>query len=208
MKNQKTLTSLFVLLMLMISCIAPRDSSAQPVVGLDNWFNRETNAKTGEPYHYLWTDTAWSGYSRLGDIFKLRGAQIATVEKPLASALSKIDVYIIVDPDTTTESKSPNYILAEDAKAIKAALSSKLGISEENLNFSVSQKTATNAKGNVREKTSEVGGGYWLAAKTDSGWQIVYDGQSTPTCSQIAPYNFPTSMVPECLNSSGNVVQR
>jgi len=119
MKNQKTLTSLFVLLMLMISCIAPRDSSAQPVVGLDNWFNRETNAKTGEPYHYLWTDTAWSGYSRLGDIFKLRGAQIAAVEKPLASVLSKIDVYIIVDPDTTTESKSPNYILAEDAKAIK-----------------------------------------------------------------------------------------
>ncbi len=36
-----------------------------------------------------------------------------------ASALSEIDVYIIVDPDTTTESKTPNYIMPEDIKAIK-----------------------------------------------------------------------------------------
>jgi unsaturated rhamnogalacturonyl hydrolase len=91
---------------------------AQPVVGLDNWFNRETNANTGKPFHYLWTDTELSGYSRFGEIFKDRGAQITTVEKPLAETLGKLDVYIIVDPDTTTESNPPNYILREDAGAI------------------------------------------------------------------------------------------
>ncbi len=119
MKDQKALRKSIVMMIILISCIANLNSSAQPVVGLDNWFNRETNAKTGKPFHYLWTDTEWSGYSRFGDIFKMRGAQITIVEKPLASALSKTDVYIIVDPDTTTESKSPNYILAEDVKAIK-----------------------------------------------------------------------------------------
>jgi unsaturated rhamnogalacturonyl hydrolase len=41
------------------------------------------------------------------------------VEKPLASVLSKINVYIIVDPDTTTESKVPNYIMSDDIKAIR-----------------------------------------------------------------------------------------
>jgi hypothetical protein len=92
--------------------------SAQPVVGVDNWFNRETNAKTGKPFHYLWTDTENSGYSRWGDIFKNRGASLTKVEKPTAAALSKINVFIIVDPDTTTESKSPNYITEADAKAI------------------------------------------------------------------------------------------
>jgi hypothetical protein len=98
----------------------PRENLiAQPVVGLDNWFNRETNAKTGQPFHYLWTDTEFSGYSRWGDIFKARGASLTTVEKPVAASLSKIKVYIIVDPDTTTESESPNYILSEDIKAIK-----------------------------------------------------------------------------------------
>jgi unsaturated rhamnogalacturonyl hydrolase len=94
--------------------------SAQTTVGLDNWFNRETNAKTGKPFHYLWTDTEFSGYSRWGDIFKSRGANLATLEKPSEETLSKINIYIIVDPDTTTESKNPNYISAADIKIIEA----------------------------------------------------------------------------------------
>ena len=92
---------------------------AQSVVGLDNWFNRETNAKTGNPFHYLWSDMEFSGYSQWGEIFKNRGAVITTIEKPTPEALKKINVYIIADPDTTTESKSPNYILPEDIKAIR-----------------------------------------------------------------------------------------
>jgi len=94
--------------------------SAQPVVGVDNWFNRETNTKTGQPFHYIWTDTENSGYSRWGDIFKSRGATLATVEKPDAETLGRLSIYIIVDPDTTTENKSPNYITTSEAKTIAA----------------------------------------------------------------------------------------
>jgi unsaturated rhamnogalacturonyl hydrolase len=94
-------------------------SNSQPVVGLDNWFNRETNSGTGRPFHYLWTDTAWSGYSKLGEIFKSKGARLTTIEKPVSRILETIDVYFIVDPDTTTESASPNYIMPDDARAIK-----------------------------------------------------------------------------------------
>lgn len=94
--------------------------SAQPVVGVDNWFNRETNTKTGLPFHYIWTDTENSGYSRWGDIFKSRGATLATVEKPDAETLGRLSIYIIVDPDTTTENKSPNYITTSEAKTIAA----------------------------------------------------------------------------------------
>jgi unsaturated rhamnogalacturonyl hydrolase len=103
----------------LFACILSKDSFGQTVVGLDNWFNRETNAKTEKPFHYLWTDKEWSGYSRWGEIFKSNGAQLKTIEKPVASVLSEVDVYIIVDPDTTTESKSPNYIMTDDIKAIK-----------------------------------------------------------------------------------------
>ena len=119
MNNRITFKRHFLFLSLLLSGFALQYSFAQPVVGLDNWFNRETNAKTGKAFHYLWTDTEWSGYSRWGDIFKSRNAKITTVDKPVATALSKINVYIIVDPDTTTESKSPNYILPEDIKTIK-----------------------------------------------------------------------------------------
>lgn len=93
-------------------------SFPQKVVSLDNWFNRETNASTGKPYHYLWTDTEWSGYSRWGEIFKSKGAEIRMIGQPVSSVLKGTDVYIIVDPDTTTESKSPNYLTAADIKTI------------------------------------------------------------------------------------------
>jgi hypothetical protein len=92
---------------------------SQSIVGLDNWYNHETDVKTGKPFHYLWTDTSLSGYSRWGEIFSGRGAKITTLGKPDASVLSKINVYIIVDPDTTTEAPFPNYIEPEDIAAIK-----------------------------------------------------------------------------------------
>lgn len=86
------------------------------VVGLDNWFNRET--KNGTQFHYLWNDTADSGYSLWGKIFTSKGAKITTLEKPTADVLSQVQVYIIVDPDTTKENPSPNYIGPDDIKAI------------------------------------------------------------------------------------------
>jgi unsaturated rhamnogalacturonyl hydrolase len=91
---------------------------SQPVVGLDNWFNHEINAKTGKPFHYLWTDTEFSGFSRWGEIFTSRGADITTLGKPDDAVLSKINVYIIVDPDTTTESPNPNYLNSEEIASI------------------------------------------------------------------------------------------
>jgi hypothetical protein len=119
MKKRKKIKRNLLVITVLFASFVFQSCSAQPVVGLDNWFNHETNVKTGQPFHYLWTDTENSGYSRWGDIFKSRGAEITTVEKPLSSILSKINVYIIVDPDTTTESKVPNYIMPDDIKAIK-----------------------------------------------------------------------------------------
>ncbi|MCK9414493.1 MAG: DUF4350 domain-containing protein [Prolixibacteraceae bacterium] len=116
-KRQSIFSSLATAMFLMLF-VSPLTSNAQ-VVGLDNWYNRETNAK-GQPFHYLWTDTENSGYSQWGELFTKRGAILSTLESAAtAKNLAKLDVYIIVDPDTTTESKSPNYILADDIRAIK-----------------------------------------------------------------------------------------
>jgi unsaturated rhamnogalacturonyl hydrolase len=109
----------FLLVLIFLAGLLSGSSIAQTVVGLDNWFNRETNAKTGQPFHYLWTDTEWSGYSRWGEIFTSMGAKITTIDKPLPPVLKSIDVFIIVDPDTTTESPAPNYIMSNDINAIK-----------------------------------------------------------------------------------------
>lgn len=95
-------------------------SSAQKTVGLDNWFNHETNAKTGKIFHYTWDDTENSGFSQLGDLFKKRGASLKTIgTAPTSRSLKNVNVYIIVDPDTTKENPAPNYLQPNDIKFLK-----------------------------------------------------------------------------------------
>lgn len=92
---------------------------AQSVVGLDNFYNKETDSKSSKPFHYLWSDTEFSGYSKWGEIFTSKGAVLSTVSRPDAKALAKIDIYIIVDPDSTSETPYPNYIATADIESIK-----------------------------------------------------------------------------------------
>lgn len=117
MKLLKILRHLLIIFFLTSSFFA-QDLKSQPVVGLDNWFNQETNA-TGMDFHYLWNDIEFSGYSRWGIIFKQKGAEIITIGKPIVSVLSNLDIYIIVDPDSTTEDPTPNYIQPDDIATIK-----------------------------------------------------------------------------------------
>jgi len=92
-------------------------SFAQKTVGLDNWFNHETNPKTGKIFHYTWDDLENSGFSELGDVFKSRGAELKTIaSKPNGKSMKGVDIYIIVDPDTTKENPTPNYVDANDIK--------------------------------------------------------------------------------------------
>jgi unsaturated rhamnogalacturonyl hydrolase len=109
----------YILLICSAWLVDPQPGLAQVNVGLDNWFNRETSAKTGKPFHYLWGDTADSGYSRWGEIFTGKGATISTLDRPTSKSLKQVDVYIIVDPDSATETPSPNYILPDDVKVIE-----------------------------------------------------------------------------------------
>lgn len=108
-----------ILILACIFCVFTLGSFAQKTVGLDNWFNHETNAKTGKIFHYTWDDTENSGFSQLGDLFKSRGAELKTIAKPGSQSMKGIGVYIIVDPDTTKENPTPNYVDANDIKFLK-----------------------------------------------------------------------------------------
>lgn len=103
-------------------------------------------------------------------------------------------------------SPSPDPTVDETA-LIKQAVFRKTGLNEDNAEVTININIGRHAKGNIKEKET-VGGAYWLAAKTSSGWVCVYDGQAHPACSQIAPYDFPRDMVSECLGAGGEVVKR
>ena len=118
MTGRNSLRLFMRLLMLFVFTESAVVAYSQKNVGLDNWFNHEINSQTGKLFHYLWTDTGFSGFSRWGDIFISRGAKITTVGEPTPAILGKLDVYIICDPDTTSESPNPNYISGADIKSI------------------------------------------------------------------------------------------
>jgi unsaturated rhamnogalacturonyl hydrolase len=118
MKRNKLAGYGLLAIIILFSNLSVQYTCAQCVTGLDTWFNHELNVKTGKPFHYLWTDTTMSGFSGWGEIFKSRGAEIISVGKPNSEKISDLDIYIIVDPDTTTENPVPHYITAEDIRVI------------------------------------------------------------------------------------------
>ncbi len=90
-------------------------------VVLDEFYNSEwkKNAKgVSERFHYVWDDTANSGFSILGSKIVKLGASIDSLcEAPTSENLKRASVYIIVDPDTPLETERPNYV---DSPAIEA----------------------------------------------------------------------------------------
>ncbi|GGH03982.1 DUF4350 domain-containing protein [Mucilaginibacter phyllosphaerae] len=88
-------------------------------VTLDGYFNRETHVtKDGQSkrFHYLWDDTADTGFSEWGDTFTAQGARLHVLEaRPTVFNLKNTSIYIIVDPDTRKENPSPNYLQPGDA---------------------------------------------------------------------------------------------
>lgn len=88
---------------------------------LDYYFNHETRIDAGKPirFHYIWEEQDNNGYSIFGNIFHKYGVQTRSLEEaPTTRNLKGVDMYVIVDPDTTSENKTPNYLQPKDIDAI------------------------------------------------------------------------------------------
>ena len=97
-------------------------SKAQHKVLLDTYFNNEYKKNiNGEmiPFHYRWEETAMSGFSILGEVFKANGFELASLDRsPTQKQLKPYQVYVIVDPDTEKETAIPNFMNEKAAKEI------------------------------------------------------------------------------------------
>jgi hypothetical protein len=113
---------LFVIVVVVYSIFA-RQAMAQ-TVALDYYFNHEVHTNRAgqvERFHYLWEETANSGFSIWADIFRAQGATLSNIDAaPTAENLKPAAVYIIVDPDRPKENPNPNYIQKADIDNIAA----------------------------------------------------------------------------------------
>lgn len=89
----------------------------------------------------------------------------------------------------------------EDTKAkITGLLSKKLSVPAGEIQVQVSADTGNFSKGTVNYN-NQTGGGVWLAAKTGNGWELVSEGNGIVACEDVDKYNFPTQIVPQCIDT-------
>lgn len=89
---------------------------------LDRYFNSEKRKDaTGKDvfWHYTWNERSHPGFYTLGQIFERHGAKLSSLDAaPTAANLKGASVYIIVDPDHKKDNPNPNFLFANDIKAI------------------------------------------------------------------------------------------
>jgi unsaturated rhamnogalacturonyl hydrolase len=97
-----------------------KNSKTHQRVVLDCYFNNEWKKDTAGNlvrFHYIWDDSADSGFSQLAAIVREVGGMTDTLcQPPSQQVLKDARIYIIVDPDTPEETADPKYI---DQQAIE-----------------------------------------------------------------------------------------
>jgi len=98
--------------------------------------------------------------------------------------------------------------ITADTGGIKTALINK-GLNLTGMKLTISKDTGKYAQGGLSPINMDAGGGYVFAAKVNGDWKIVADGNGQINCEWLVPYpDFPSNMIPECVGSNGNIVQR
>lgn len=91
-------------------------------VTLDYYFNNEVkNDSSGKAvrWHYKWEEMPNSGFFFWGNVFRNLGAKTESLMVgPNLANLRRTSIYIIVDPDTKTETEKPHFIEPQHIKAI------------------------------------------------------------------------------------------
>ncbi|MCL4415232.1 MAG: hypothetical protein M1365_00805 [Actinobacteria bacterium] len=130
---------------------------------------------------------------RFGFSSKIQSLTPSTIE---TTTQTIDDVTKIPSSTTTTTLKTLN-----DLELIREALFKKNNWKDsDGIIVNVSTNNGLYASGTA---TSQGGGGYFFAAKTNGIWEIVADGNGVILCSALSKYpDYPKTLIPECWDES------
>ena len=126
------------------------------------------------------------------------------IENPVAVVAPTPTAYIPLFPSATLAPSQPS--IDSDILQIKTAFAQKYGRKVADVDLDLTADDGTHAVGTVTFKLA-MEGGHILAAKAAGEWVIAQDGNGSVMCDAVSPYNFPKSMVPECVDSQGKLVK-
>jgi hypothetical protein len=110
-------------------------------------------------------------------------------------------VFLFYKPFTKKTSPTTNTPIATSSyqsrqEALKTLFADKLWITPDLITIDIARETPSYIKGIVSVKGSYEG--IFLAKKTDTAWEIVWDGKTPYTCQDVAGLSFPTEMTDDC----------
>lgn len=132
----------------------------------------------------------------LGIIVAMWAFYIYTLKSP-SKIIPKTEI-------TPTIEISPFPTSRPDKELITEALAIKYNLAYAEVKTIIPQITSTYASGTVSFSGE---GGWFLAFRESNSWKIVADGNGTVNCETVAPYHFPTTMVPECVDKNGQLIK-
>lgn len=119
----------------------------------------------------------------------------------LSSIQSGCNPACVVSEETKTAEinwRCTGLILPDEttSEAIKKIFAEKYPKYAETVTVSINQETPDHARGDVIFETGAPGG-YFLAARIDGTWEVVFDGNGQIPCS-LSSYGFPDKMLFDC----------
>jgi len=106
-------------------------------------------------------------------------------------------------PTTPNTDLSPT-LKPDNQLLLREALAQKHKLPATSVSVTIKEITSEYASGTVLLNGE---GAWFLAAKENDDWHIVDDRNGVVLCDVVAKYDFPKSMVPECVDKKGNPVQ-
>jgi len=132
--------------------------------------------------------------------------KIELVSSPTQALSPTTTVIISPTLNPSPNNLSPTVQEESDLIQLQKAFAKKYNHLVSETEVTISKKDDTHISGGIKF-AGEMAGGWFLAYKGTDGWIIVQDGNGTISCEVVAPYNFPKSMVPECVDKNGSLVK-
>ena len=140
-------------------------------------------------------------------VYFYRQDKLPFIKKPVAIALPTPTATVTLFPSATLAPSSAPYDENADLLAIKQLFANKYHRSVSDVVLTEKNYDGDHFLGTVSFKLAMAGGVLLAARDVQDNWNLVQDGNGSIMCDNIKPYNFPVSMVSECVIKSGKLIE-
>ena len=122
------------------------------------------------------------------------------------SGITESQGTVMPSPEVSPSASISPTAKPDDLTPIAVAIGKEFGTDSAKYIITKSKQIGNYAIGGVTEKGAQ-GGAQWWGVVENGVWKYIYSGQSYPSCSIIAPYQIPKSLLDSCMDDATNTLK-